>query len=52
MDGQRTSPHTTCQPFRLLLRLAIALWLGVTAAVSARAERLSVKVYTTADVVQ
>jgi len=32
-----------------LLRLALALWLGVTAAVVARAERLSVKIYTTAD---
>ncbi len=49
MDGQKASPQTTCKPFRLLLRLALALWLGVMAVVAARAERLSVKVYTTAD---
>src|SRR6266545_2049360 len=49
MNGQRASPQTTCRPLWLLLRLALALWLGVTAAVVARAERLSVKIYTTAD---
>jgi len=49
MNGQRASPQTTCRPFWLLPRLALALWLGVTAAIIARAERLSLKIYTTAD---
>ena len=48
MDGQRASPQTTCTLW-LLLRLALALWLGVMAAAGARAERLSVKVFTIAD---
>ena len=49
MNEQRASRQTMCQPFWPLLRLAFALWLSVIADVATLAERLSVKVYTTAD---